>query len=99
MTINVVLETYNNTICIETHNKLHLHTNALFMKKWSIFEKIMYNLMKDFIEKHKLLHYSQYGLRRAHSTQHAILDIVEVIHKIWINVSFMRSVYRSKEGV
>ena len=37
--------------------------------------------MKDFIEKHKLLHSSQYGFRRAHSTQHAILDIVEAIQK------------------
>ena len=26
MTINGVLETYNNAICVETHNQLHLHT-------------------------------------------------------------------------
>ena len=44
-----------------------------------IFEKIMYNTMKDLIEKHDLLHSSQYGFRQAHSTQHAILDIVESI--------------------
>ena len=44
-----------------------------------IFEKIMYNRMKDLIEKHDLLHSSQYGFRQAHSTQHAILDIVESI--------------------
>ena len=35
--------------------------------------------MKDLIEKHDLLHSSQYGFRQAHSTQHAILDIVESI--------------------
>ena len=46
-----------------------------------ILEKIMYNRMKDFIEKHKLLHSSQYGFRKAHSTQHAILDIVEAIQR------------------
>ena len=34
MTINCVLETYNNTICIETHNQLHLHT--IVYSKWSI---------------------------------------------------------------
>ena len=31
------------------------------------------------VEKHDLLHSSQYGFRQAHSTQHAILDIVESI--------------------
>ena len=35
--------------------------------------------MKDFIERHHILHKSQYGFRHAHSTQHAILDIVESI--------------------
>ena len=44
-----------------------------------IFEKIMYDRMRDFIEKHSLLYSSQYGFRQAHSTQHAILDIVETI--------------------
>ena len=31
---NCVLETYNNTICIETHDQLHLHT--IVYSKWSI---------------------------------------------------------------
>ena len=35
--------------------------------------------MRDFIEKHSLLYSSQYGFRQAHSTQHAILDMVETI--------------------
>ena len=39
----------------------------------------MYDRMRDFIEKHSLLYSSQYGFRQAHSTQHAILDIVETI--------------------
>ena len=45
----------------------------------TIFEKIMYDRMRDFIEKHSLLYSSQYGFRQAHSTQHAILDMVETI--------------------
>lgn len=44
-----------------------------------IFEKIMYNKMKVFIEKHQLLSSSQYGFRQAHATEHAILDMVETI--------------------
>ena len=35
--------------------------------------------MRDLIEKRSLLYSSQYGFRQAHSTQHAILDIVETI--------------------
>ena len=35
--------------------------------------------MRDFIEKHSLLYSSQYGFRQVHSTQHAILDMVETI--------------------
>lgn len=46
-----------------------------------IFEKLTYTRMEEFIDKHGLLYSSQYGFRKAHSTQHAILDIVEAIQK------------------
>ena len=42
-----------------------------------IFEYIMYNRMNVFI--HQLLSSSQYDFRQAHSTEHAILDMVESI--------------------
>ena len=35
--------------------------------------------MRDLIEKRSLLYSSQYGFRQAHSTQHAIFDMVENI--------------------
>ena len=35
--------------------------------------------MKDFIDKNNLKHSSQYGFRKSHSTEHAVLDIVEDI--------------------
>ena len=35
--------------------------------------------MKDFIDKNKLIHSSQYGFRKTHSPDHAILDIVETL--------------------
>jgi len=44
-----------------------------------IFEKIMYKRMTSYIEKHNLLHPSQYGFRNGNSTQHAILDIMNDI--------------------
>ena len=34
--------------------------------------------MTSYIKKHELLYSSQYGFRKGHSTQHAILDIVDI---------------------
>ena len=39
----------------------------------------MYTRMMNYIEKHNLIYSSQYGFRKEHSTQHAILDIVDAI--------------------
>ena len=44
-----------------------------------IFEKLIYVRMSSFIDKHDLLYTAQYGFRKSHSTQHAILDIVNTI--------------------
>ena len=44
-----------------------------------IFEKIVLKRMESFIEQKNSLTPSQYAFRKAHSTQHAILDIVNAI--------------------
>ena len=44
-----------------------------------IFEKLIFNRMESFIEKYNLFSPPKYGFRKAHSTQHAILDIVNTI--------------------
>ena len=44
-----------------------------------ICEKIVFKRMESFIEQKNLLTPSQYGFRKANSTQHAILDIVNAI--------------------
>lgn len=44
-----------------------------------IFEKLMYSKMISFIEERELLYQAQYGFRKSHSTQHAILDIINTI--------------------
>lgn len=44
-----------------------------------IFEKMMYNRLKSFIEKCNILLYSQYGFREKRSAEHAILDIINEI--------------------
>ena len=46
-----------------------------------IFEKVMYKRFMSFIQDKNILYHSQYGFRRQHSTQHAILDIVNRIQE------------------
>ena len=44
-----------------------------------IFERIMSNRLKVFLNKHDIFYQSQYGFRERRSTEHAILDIVSKI--------------------
>ena len=44
-----------------------------------IFKKLMYTRTNSFIDKEGILCSSQYGFRQKHSTEHAILDIVNEI--------------------
>ena len=44
-----------------------------------IFEKLIYNGLKRFLEKHNVLYHSQYGFREGHSTFHALIEIVNNI--------------------
>ena len=53
-----------------------------------IFGKIMFNQLKAFIDKNDILYRSRYGFRDKHSTQHAILDIVNSIQRNMDNKLF-----------
>ena len=44
-----------------------------------IFEKLMYQRIKTFLDKNVIPFKSQYGLREKHSTQHAVIEIVNII--------------------
>ena len=43
-------------------------------------EKIMYNHLLDFITKHNILHKYQFGFRKQHSTNQAVILLVEKLH-------------------
>ena len=47
----------------------------------SVFKKLMYKRLKTFIDSNGILFSGQYGLRDKHSTQHAVLDIVNAIQE------------------
>ena len=40
----------------------------------------MYNHLLDFITKHNILHKYQFGFRKQHSTNHAVISLVEKLH-------------------
>jgi retron-type reverse transcriptase len=44
-----------------------------------IFEKLMCKRLQNFCDKNKILYEKQYGFRAKHSTQHAVVDIVNNI--------------------
>ena len=44
-----------------------------------IFDKIMYNQLRSYIEDNELLYKAQYGVRESFSTQQAIFDIVSMM--------------------
>ena len=44
-----------------------------------LFEKLIYNQMIKFIDKHKILYMNQYGFRKEHSSTLALIDIIDEI--------------------
>ena len=58
-----------------------------------IFEKLVYSRMISFIEKHDLLYNAQYGFRKLHSTEHAILDIINAIQSNMNNRIFSCDIF------
>ena len=44
-----------------------------------IFEKLMYNIVNNFLYKNEVIYKYQFGFRKIHSTQHAIITLVDCI--------------------
>ena len=44
-----------------------------------IFEKIIYSRLINFIEKNQILYKFQYGFRKNHSTEHALIELIDQI--------------------
>ena len=55
--------------------------------------KIMFNRLKAFIDKKEILYGSQYGFRDKHSTQQAILDIVNSLQRNMDNKLFSSGIF------
>ena len=60
---------------IKNFSRLNCFTTILLP-----MEKVMYNRLINFIEKMNIIYSKQFGFRSHHSTEHAILSIVDKIH-------------------
>ncbi len=58
-----------------------------------VFEKCMYNYLIDFIDDNQILHNCQFGFRSKHSTQHAIVTLVEKVSKALDNNKIVVGVF------
>ena len=58
-----------------------------------VFEKLMFNRIKKFIANHNILSTSQYGFREYHSTEHALLDIINKIQTNMDNKLFSCGIF------
>ena len=58
-----------------------------------VFEKVMYNHISDLIESVNVLYKYQFGFRQRHSTQQAIITLVNKTRHLWIRVIFVIGVF------
>ena len=58
-----------------------------------VFEKLTYNKLYNFIEANDILYAHQYGFRLRHSTQQAIITLINKIAKSVISDDFVISVF------
>ena len=75
-----VVPVYKSDDATDPNNYRPISLLSIFNR---IFEKLVYKRLKSFLEVNDVFYKSQYGFREKHSTQHAILDIV---NKIQINM-------------
>ena len=58
-----------------------------------LLESLMYNRLIRYLEKHNVLYHKQFGFRSKHSTDHAILSIVDKVQKAIENRNFSCGIF------
>ena len=84
-----VLPTFKNGDETIPSNYRHI---SLFNR---IFEKLLYNSLKAYVDKQGVFYKSRYGFRDEHSTQYAIFDIITKYKHTFL----VRYFYRSTKGI
>ena len=71
---------------------------SLFPAISKVYEKAAYNQLYDYFQKHKLFYFSQYGFRKAHSTELACLELVDRV-LVRLMRPFNSSFYRPLKSI
>ena len=72
--VTPVFKEKGSNLSTENHRPISLLSNIN-----KIFEKIMYKLIYEFLEKHNIIYPNQFGFRLFHSTIHALTHMTELI--------------------
>ena len=51
-----------------------------------ILERIMYNRLFKYLTTNEILYKKQFGFQKVHSTEHAIIQLIDQIHNIFENI-------------
>ena len=73
-----VIPIYKNGSKNMLNNHRPISILSIFSK---ILEKIVYDKLTSFIEKHNILHNKQFGFRKGYSTTHALIELTDKIAK------------------
>jgi hypothetical protein len=77
----------------DTNNPANFRPISLLPVLSKVIEKLMYNRMLKFINKHNIISPNQYGFRAGHSTKHAVIDLVNHILNLLDNKKTVLSVF------
>jgi len=58
-----------------------------------IFEKIIHTSLTDFINKHNIIFDNQFGFRKGHNTNHALIALTELVRKSLDNNQFAAGIF------
>ena len=75
-------------LCTSNYRPISLLSNLN-----KILEKLMFNRMYEFLEKYKCIYKLQFGFRKKHSTNHALIEITENIRKALDNNKFACGIF------
>ena len=76
------------------HNNIENYRPVCSLSQFSkIFEKIIYNQMTNYIDKNNIITNSQYGFRANKSTESALIELVDYVHKGLTNKSNIGAVF------
>ena len=78
MKVSRVTPVYKNGDVTNTGNYRPISALSPFSK---VFERLIYNQLNNFLEKNNILYQYQFGFRKGHSTEQAILEITDSLKK------------------